>query len=161
MNPNDFGRKLGIGLRVAGRIAQQRVEGQASNPPAQQPSAQATSAPAAESTFCRPAPRQQAPQPDYTTQSKEALRKSRNITRAAGRGIGGFLRPFGRVGGILWLEVTGFFFGLIALFFAFDLWKVRLSYARGPEHMHFLLAVGATLLFAYLCISAFWRAGRK
>jgi hypothetical protein len=153
MNANDFGKRLGIGLRVAGRIAQQRVEGQ---PASQQPS-QATSQPSPKPAYAVQNPSLQ----DLASQSRQAVRNSRNLTRAAGRGVGGFLRPFTRVGGILWLEVTGFFFGLIALFFAFDLWKIRLSYYQGPEHIHFLLVAGATLLFAYLCLSSFWRAKRK
>ena len=75
--------------------------------------------------------------------------------------MGGFLRPFGRLGGILWLEVTGFFFGLFALYFAQVVWKTRLSYAVGKDHQLFLFGVGLTLLFGYLSISAFWRAKRK
>jgi len=86
--------------------------------------------------------------------------KTHKYTRAAGRGVGGFLRPFGRIGGILWLQVTGFFFGLFALFFAQDLWRTRLSYA-GSQHQRFLIAAVLTVVFGYLSISAFWRARRK
>jgi hypothetical protein len=90
-----------------------------------------------------------------------AKQKTHKYTRAAGRGIGGFLRPFGRVGGILWLEVTGFFFGLFGLFFATDAWRSRLGYASGPLHQRFLIAVGLAVVFGYLSVSACWRAKRR
>jgi len=168
MNPNEFGKKLGIGLRVAGRIAQQRVEASGSPQPsaATQPYAptpatapnQGTqsgqnpgpaSAPRATASFVDP------------QRVRQAAVRSHNITRAAGRGIGGFLRPFGKVGGLLWLEITGFFFGLFAIFFAQNIWRARMDYLSGPQHQRFLIGVGLTLVFSYLSISAFWRARRK
>jgi|HubBroStandDraft_5_1064220.scaffolds.fasta_scaffold136084_2 hypothetical protein len=155
MNPNEFGKKLGIGVRVAGRIAQQRAEAAARA----QSQAQNTSSPTGS-----PAPQQSATPvftPNYSEKVRDIGKSSHKLTRAAGRGVGGFLRPFGRVGGILWLEVTGFFFGLFALYFAQDLWRTRLSYATGPQHTRFLVAAGLTAVFGYLSISAFWRARRK
>ncbi len=143
MSANDLGRKLGIGVRVAGRIAKQRAE-QASAATAQ-PNQQS---PTADRPIARP-------------NIKEVATRSHNLTRAAGRGVGGFLRPFGRVGGILWLEVTGFFFGLFALYFAQDLYRIRQSYLSGPNHAHFLLSAVACVVFLYLSVSAFWRAGKK
>ena len=145
MNPNEIGKRLGIGLRVAGRIAQSRVQ---------------------ESGTANPNPSVSNPPryvpPAITAKSvKQAAARSHNITRAAGRGIGGFLRPFGKVGGLLWLEVTGFFFGLFALFFAQNIWRARMDYASGPQHQRFLVGVGLTLVFGYLSVSAFWRARRK
>jgi hypothetical protein len=144
MSAGEFGRKLGIGARVAGRIARQHVEG-SGNPAA------ATASPRARPAY----------PPELAAKAREIKSQAPRITRAAGRGIGGFLRPFGRVGGILWLEVTGFFFGLFALWFALDLWKARLSYAHGPGHQRFLIAVALTALFGYLSVSAFWRARKK
>ena len=153
MNANEFGKRLGIGVRVAGRMAQQRAE-------------RASQAQAA-------GPVQNSGQPVGVVESpmrgfvpsardiREAKQKTHKYTRAAGRGIGGFLRPFGRIGGILWLQVTGFFFGLFTLYFAQDLWKTHLSYASGPQHQRFLIAAALTLLFGYLSVSAFWRARRR
>ena len=140
---------------MAGRIAQQRAEAAARA----QSQAQNTSNPAGSQ-----APQQAARPvftPNYSEKVRDISKNSHKLTRAAGRGVGGFLRPFGRVGGILWLEVTGFFFGLFAIYFAQDLWRTRLSYATGPQHQRFLIAVVLTSLFAYLSISAFWRARRK
>lgn len=176
MNPNEFGKKLGIGLRVAGRIAQQQLEASStpqSASPAQPsaPTASTASNPAANSgTSPGPNPASN-PTPPSAPRSaasfvdpqrvRQAAVRSHNITRAAGRGLGGFLRPFGKVGGLLWLEVTGFFFGLFALFFAQNIWRARMDYASGPQHQRFLIGVGLTLVFSYLSISAFWRARRK
>ena len=82
-------------------------------------------------------------------------------TRGVVRGIGGFLRPFGRVGGIVWLEVTGVFFALPVLVFTPTVWKTRLSWAHGPDHRTFLVSLGIVLLFIYLSVSSFQRARRK
>lgn len=83
------------------------------------------------------------------------------FTRAAGRGIGGFVRPFVRIGHILWLEVVGALFLLIALSVATNLWRLRSGYAAGPEHRKFLLVAGLFTLFLYLGLSSFWRARKK
>jgi len=144
MNANEIGKRLGIGVRVAGRIAQQRAE-------------EATKQPGAVPGSSTPTSRIVPSAADI----RQAQQKTHKYTRAAGRGVGGFLRPFGRVGGILWLEVTGFFFGLFALFFAQDLWRARSGYASGPLHQRFWIALALTAVFAYLSISAFWRAKRK
>jgi hypothetical protein len=159
MNANELGRKLGIGVRVAGRIAQQRAEAAAR---AQAASASgATPQGVVEPPSARPGASSSPRAFPNAQEIREIKAKTHRITRAAGRGVGGFLRPFGRVGGILWLEMTGFFFGLFALYFLQDLWRVRLSYAAGPDHRRFLIAAGLTLVFGYLSASAFWRARRR
>ena len=167
MNANEFGKRLGIGVRVAGRMAQQRG--------VQTETAQATSATAPSSQTAHatstaggaayePKGVVEMPSQRFVPTAQEILaakQKTHKYTRAAGRGIGGFLRPFGRVGGILWLEVTGFFFGMFMLLFATDAWRSRTSYAAGPMHQRFLIAVGLTVVFGYLSVSAFWRAKRR
>jgi hypothetical protein len=148
MNPNEFGKRLGIGVRVAGRIAQQRAQ-------------QAAQAQSSTHPPTQPQGVVESPAPRFTVNPSEMKERTHKYTRAAGRGVGGFLRPFSRIGGILWLQVTGFFFGLFALFFAQDLWRTRLSYAAGPQHQRFLIAVLLTVVFGYLSVSAFWRARRR
>jgi hypothetical protein len=162
MNPNEFGKKLGIGVRVAGRIAQQRAE-EAARRKAQtetENAGRAVGMPAHQQPS-RPIPAPNYKEPDYKEKAREIGKNSHKLTRAAGRGLGGFLRPFGRVGGILWLEVTGFFFGLFGLYFAQDIFRTRLSWIAGPQHSRFLMAVALTAIFGYLSVSAFWRARRK
>jgi hypothetical protein len=149
MKPQKIGRALGIGLRVAGRIASQRIAGGAQNAgaptAAAAPAAQAVGAAAVRGQVARQASRQAA-----------GLAKG-NLAR----GVGGFLRPFRRVGGIVWLEVTGVFFFLPVAVFAPTLWRARASWAHGPDHRLFLVTAGVMAVFFYLGVSSFWRARKR
>ncbi|MGA3045500.1 MAG: hypothetical protein ABSD67_02695 [Terracidiphilus sp.] len=140
MKPHSIGRTLGIGMRIAGRIAGQRVAAgaEAANAPRDPQAAAAAAA-----------------------QNRAAGQAAGKITRGVARGVGGFLRPFGRVGGILWLEVTGVFFFLPVLVFAPTLWRTRASFAQGPDHRTFLVSAAIIVVFFYLSVSSFWRARRK
>jgi hypothetical protein len=135
MKPHSIGRTLGIGLRVAGRIASQRAV-------------------AGEGSTARQSP-------DASAESRTAGQAAGKATRLVARGIGGFLRPFGRVGGILWLEVTGVFFLLPVVVFGPSLWRIRANWLQGPEHRTFLLTAGIEVLFIYLSLNSFWRARKK
>jgi hypothetical protein len=139
MKPQTIGRTLGIGLRIAGRIAGRQL------------------AASAQTAANAPARQQSAADVLNRTTGKAAGQ----VTRGVARGVGGFLRPFGRVGGILWLEVTGVFFFLPVLVFAPTLWRIRASWLRGPDHSTFLVTAGIVVLFFYLSVSSFWRARRK
>jgi hypothetical protein len=75
--------------------------------------------------------------------------------------LGGFLRPFRRVGGILWLEITGVFFLLPAVVFAPLVWRTHLSWAHGPDQRTFWVSALVVAVFLYLGVSSFWRARRK
>lgn len=77
------------------------------------------------------------------------------------RGVGGFLRPFGRVGHSVMLEVTGVFFLLFVLVFGNWAWRTRASFDHGPEHTRFLVYTAMAVVFLYLSASSFWRAKRK
>jgi hypothetical protein len=162
MNANQIGKRLGIGVRVAGRIAQQRAQAQEHAQAAAGQSSAQSGVQSGVQSGCPPAAASSTPRiMPNAAEIREVKQKTHKFTRAAGRGMGGFLRPFGRVGGILWLEVTGFFFGLFAVFFAQDLWRARAGYASGPLHQRFLIAAVLTAVFAYLSISGFWRAKQK
>ncbi|KAA6463266.1 hypothetical protein DYQ86_08095 [Acidobacteria bacterium AB60] len=137
MKPQTVGRVLGVGLRVAGRMAGQRLAG---------PGGDSSGAVAGSSAH-----------PNQRQAGRQAGRTSANVAR----GLGGFVRPFKRVGGILVLEVTGVFFLLFVLVFGQMAWRVRASYAHGPDHQKFLVAGGLALVFLYLTVSSFWRARRR
>lgn len=134
VKPQTIGRALGIGLRVAGRMAGQRAAGWQSSASASQ---------------------------IQSDQARAAGKTAGKVTRGAARGVGGFLKPFGRIGGILWLEVMAVFFFLPVAVFTPVLWKTRLSWWSGPDHRTFLITAGIVLLFLYLSVSSFWRAQRK
>jgi hypothetical protein len=140
MKPHSIGRALGIGLRVAGRIAGQRISAGAQA---------ASSAPQIQQSA------------DPAVQSRAAGRTAGKASRSVTRGVGGFLRPFRRVGGILWLEVTGVFFFLFVLVFGMALWRSRPNHLEGPYDRTFLASAALLLVFLYLGVSSFWRARRK
>jgi len=140
VKPETIGRVFGTGLRVAGRMASQRLAAAA-----EQPS-----------------------QPVSVPQSGPSAANSRAHGRVAGkasgslaRGLGGFLKPFRRVGGIVWLEVTGVFFLLPVVVFGPNLWRTRLSYAQGPDHRTFVASAIVVAVFLYLGVSSFYRARKK
>jgi hypothetical protein len=93
--------------------------------------------------------------------AKQATVKIGAAGGGVARGVGGFLRPFRRVGGILWLEVTGVFFLLPVIVFAPNLWRMRASWAHGPDHRTFIVTLLVVSVFLYLGVSSFWRARRR
>ena len=72
-----------------------------------------------------------------------------------------FLGPFTHAGSILWLEITGLFFALFALFFVQSVYRVRTAWWQGPEHAHLLLYSALAVGFAWFSVSSFIRAYRK
>lgn len=74
-------------------------------------------------------------------------------------------RPFVRLSGVLWLEFTGVFFGIFALYAGSGAWKLRgelrETATNHDAHMHLLMAVGMAIVFGYFCVSSFLRARRK
>jgi hypothetical protein len=144
MEPNRFGRKLGIGVRVASRMAKERATRAAS--------ANGTATPQAQ-TAPRTAP-PSSPKKNYV----EPARRVGEGTRRFGQA---FFGPLKHISGTLWLEITGLFFALFALFFGQNAWKTRSAALHGPEHAHFLLYAIVTLVFVYFCVSSFVKAARR
>ncbi|MGA2559956.1 MAG: hypothetical protein ABSF17_09780 [Terracidiphilus sp.] len=135
MKPQSIGRALGIGLRVVGRAAGQRIAS-ASAPSAGDPSAAQAAA----------------------ARSRATGQVAGQTTRNLGKGVRGFVRPFTRVGGILWLEVTGVFFLLPVVVFGPTAWRTRFSWAHGPDHRTFLVTMVIVVIFLYLSVTSFLRA---
>jgi hypothetical protein len=140
VRPQTIGRVLGTGLRVGARIAGQRM------------------AASAQSATTAPTPQAVA---GAGVRGRTGGQVAGRATAGVARGVGGFLRPFRRVGGILWLEVTGVFFLLPVVVFAPTLWRVRASYAQGPDHRTFLVTAAVIVVFFYLGVTSFWRARHK
>src|ERR1700761_8044634 len=57
--------------------------------------------------------------------------------------------PFAHAGGVLWLEVTGCFFALFAVYFGQNAVKLRQQWHTGPEHAKFLVYCAITAVFLY------------
>ena len=103
------------------------------------------------------------------------LRKLGIVARVAGRHVGksrmataiaNGLRvtatSFGRVLGILWLEVTGFVFLCLSGIGGLALAREYAKYQAGNVGSgRVILAVCFTVTFAWFGVSSFWRARRK
>lgn len=99
------------------------------------------------------------------------VRAGRSVPRPANIARGGrrfgeaMWGPFARASGVLWLEVTGVFFGLIALFGLQGMWTHRTAWRQTAEdhaaHQHLLLETAVAVAFGYFCISSFLRASRR
>jgi hypothetical protein len=144
MEPKKVGRTLGIGVRVASNMVRERVE--------RATAAHSAPVETGNGRPVAPAP----PRPSIKIDSKVAGAK-RGV-KAFGRA---FLGPFTHAGGILWLEITGLFFALFALFFVQSIYRVRSSLSQGPEHVHLLLYIALAVGFAWFSVSSFTRAYRK
>ena len=140
MKPQTIGRALGIGMRVAGRMAGQKLAGNAQGPAGRPSAIEGVSVPA---------------------RVRATGKTAGRATGSLARGVGGFLRPFGRVGSKIFLEVAGLFFFIFVLVFGQTVVRSRASYLHGPDHQKFLVAAALMLLFLYLSVSSFWRARRK
>lgn len=129
-----------MGLRVAGRIASQQMASHAQT-------ARMGTAP------------QRVSGP--SGQSRAAGQVAGQTTKNLARGVGGFLRPFGKVGRNIMLEVTGAFFLLFVLAAGLALWRFKPSHFQGPYDKNFFAAAAIVTVFLYLSVSSFWRARKK
>jgi hypothetical protein len=148
MKPRFIGRTLGIGLRVAGRVVAQRVGADSASAGAQVGAPAVVVTP--ENIGLRAA-----------AQGRAAGEAVGTTTRGVGRGIAGLVKPFGRVAGILWLEVMGACFLIFVAAFLPTLWRTRASYAHGPDHRTFLAAAFIVTLFLCLSVRSFWKARKR
>jgi hypothetical protein len=72
---------------------------------------------------------------------------------------------FVTLSGVLWLELTGVFFGVFAAFATGGAWKMRGALHETVEnhdaHTRFLIAATMALIFGYFCVSSFMKANRR
>jgi hypothetical protein len=141
MRAQKIGRALGIGLRIAGRIAEERIAGHPKLPEPRSWGAGSGST--------------------AVTAVRSAGRVTARASGGAARGFGGFLKLCGRLGGILFLEVTGAFFLLLGMAFVPFLWKGWHAGLHGADCWRFGVEVLVAAMFLYLGLSSFWRARRK
>src|SRR5271170_3660825 len=150
MGAETAGRKLGIGLRLAARAVQQRaVEAAASTAPPKPTSPQAS--------YGVP-PATAAATAAQSSQAKFTVKAVAQGTKRFGEALWG---PMAHTGGVLWLEITGLFFGMFAAYFGQSAYRMRHDYAAGPEHMHFLIYSALTVVFAWFTFSSFYKARQK
>jgi hypothetical protein len=73
--------------------------------------------------------------------------------------------PFVKLSGALWLELTGVFFGIFAVFASVNAWKMRGALhgtaGSGDAYSRLLIAVAMAAVFGYFCVSSFVKANRR
>lgn len=152
-----IGRVLGVGVRVAGHMAGQLLEGRTQPAAAVSQARQAASAAGTRIPSHNGQDRANAAA-HATIQAGQSLGQADPLIP---RGVGGFLRPFRRAGGILWLEVTGVFFLLPVVVFAPSLGREIAAYRHTSDHRTLWVTAGVVAVFLYLGVSSFWRAHRR
>lgn len=163
-----FGRALGIGARLAAKTMVEAVDAAASPSPTAATDAQ------------RAAPRRDAARPhvqelplldgdlpvhDTVREHVEPVAAKRSLRRGGRRFGEAVWAPLARLSGVLWLEVTGVFFGLFALSSAVGAWRLRgewhRSAANATGHSHLLMTLAVAVVFGYFCASSFVRARQR
>ncbi len=162
-----FGRALGFGARAAAKTLITAVDAAtAPNPsaPAKPKETAGAASPASASAGKREVSaerlvQQAARATVQVQQTGRGLKEGGKQFRKAAWG------PVVKLSGVLWLELTGVFFGIFAVFAANGAWKMRgaLHEAAGSHdaHVHFLLSVTMAAIFGYFCVSSFVRANRR
>ena len=146
MGAETAGRKLGIGLRLAARAVQQRAaEATAATNSASPPSNYKV-------------PLKAAAPPPAVSQAKFTVKAIAQGTKRFGEALWG---PMAHTGGVLWLEITGLFFAMFAVYFGQSAYRMRHDYASGPEHTHFLIYSVLMIVFAWFTFSSFYKARQK
>jgi hypothetical protein len=87
--------------------------------------------------------------------------RTMKVARTAGRS---FFAPLASFSKTLWLEVTGTFFALVALFMGGAAWKLRGAVFLPPathEAQRLYLCTTIFVAFAYFAVSSFVRARRS
>lgn len=157
---------MGIGVRVASQILRDRA---AASQAASAGAAPSGTSPLSASAVAQTAfetgravrPVSGSAKADVAEKRRNAAQKTRNVGRASrqfGEAIWG---PFARVSGVLWLEVTGLFFGIFALFFAQNVYRLRHQFTSGQEHAKLLIYATLAVVFVYFTFTSFYRARRK
>jgi hypothetical protein len=164
-----FGRALGFGARSAAKALITAVDAASSpspstppQPPAK-PTPQPAASPAASSRPVQAAVRTAA---RATVQVQKNVQQTRAGVAQGGKRFGSSVwRPFVKLSGVLWLEMTGSFFALFALFAAQSTWTHRADLHQNSlnhtAHQHLLVSCGVTLAFTYFSASSFLKARRR
>jgi hypothetical protein len=157
-----FGRALGYGARHTAKALYKAVD--AARAPATAEPAQAT---AAHATATKPTAATPAASPQPSAQRPAAMNRpplagdAGKHAKALGRSV---WSPLARFSGVLWLQVTGSVYAVIALAMGQAAWlrraDLRLSVHSSAAQRAWLL-LGIFGLFAYFAASSFIRAHRR
>jgi len=185
-----FGRALGMGARSAAKALAGAVDAATAPNPARRPKESQTSAPSprppvkpvvptSTAAPARPAAAPVRPAASGTIASAarsaakgaasaaihvEATRQG--IARGGKRFGESVWGPFARLSNVLWLEITGSFFGIFALFAGSAVWFHRAdlnpsSHPPRDARLHLLVFLAMAIVFTYFSVSSFVRAYRR
>ena len=101
-----------------------------------------------------------------TVRTQANVRNTRKgIARGAKRFGEALWGPFAKLSRVLWLEITGSFFGIFALFAAHAVWTNRAAFhfstADHDARIHLIVFLVMAVAFGYFCLSSFIRAYRR
>jgi hypothetical protein len=168
-----FGRALGIGARLAAKTMVSAVEAAtAPNPSAAakaKASADAASVSTAASASTAVSGQGGASGGRLVKQAARTTAQARQTGRGLKEGGKRFGEaawgPFVKLSGALWLEMTGVFFGIFAVFAGGNAWKMRWALHETAEnhdaHARLLIAMAMAVVFGYFCVSSFVKASRR
>ena len=146
-----FGRALGFGAREAGKALWRAAEAAT----APDPRAGTASGAVAGTT-----PRQAGVR---VGENVAQVRSTSATVKREGKRFGQAMwKPVARASGVLWLEVTGVFFGLFAMTAGIELYRHHGDFAAsGAPRQHVWFAAGMLALFGWFTVSSFVRARRR
>jgi hypothetical protein len=174
-----FGRVLGIGARLAAKTMVSAVDAATSPNPSAEAKARQSAEAASGSTAASASRAASASTAASgkggaavgrlgeqgartTAQVRQTGRGLKEGSRRFGEAVWG---PFVKLSGALWLELTGVFFGIFAVFASVNAWKMRgaLHETGGNHdvHVRLLMSVAMAVVFGYFCVSSFVRANRR
>ena len=173
-----FGRALGFGARQAVKTLTTAVDAATAPNPAPRSADRGANAgqtavtvrPASATATSATARNQPATPAQKATQTAaRTVTEARQVKQGLGRGTRRFgeavWRPFVRLSGVLWLEVSGVFFGVFALLALGYVLKLRGAWHAGAanagERRSLMGALVMLALFGYFCVSSFVRARRR
>lgn len=154
-----FGRALGYGARAAAKTLVTAVDAATSpNPSAEPPQSAAPVDSKVAASGARLG--------DQAVKTAAQVRQATAGLAQGGKRFGeAAWRPFIKLSGVLWLEFTGVFFGIFALFAATGAWKLRGSWhetaANHEAHLQFLLTALMAVVFGYFFVSSFVKAHHR
>jgi hypothetical protein len=169
-----FGRALGLGARNAVKTMMMAADAAtAENPSVKKAQSQRGNGTAKASSQAAG----RASSPNVSQATAQAVRtvtkkaagtaaQAREVKRGVARGGRRFgevvWSPFVRLSGVLWLEVTGVFFGIFSLFAMGTVWKLRGAWhTAAPHHRELLVSAAMAVVFGYFCVNGFVKAHRR
>jgi hypothetical protein len=158
-----FGRALGIGARLAAKTLVTAAEAATAPNPSAGPKTGPDSGVAANESKVAAAGARVGQQAARTTaQVRQTGKGLKRGSKRFGEAVWG---PFVKLSGVLWLEFTGVFFGIFAVFAGGGAWKLRGEWhataTNHDAHAHLLFSALMAVVFGYFCVSSFVKASRR